>query len=524
MISPGTYIRLAQLHNPRSPFFPYLKHLRVIDADSSLSHLNFLLTNSLRSIELVNLTDSNKEVFSSFLITLADECPRLSSITLGQDPGRRLSSSLLSDCLKFSHLWKLELKDVLADVDFELLVTIGQALPALESFILNARTAKYSSKPLPISPTLPQLVPEERATDGSTPDITAPEDRKDDGPFGRAWSWQAATPPWPPMSQSSFAGEPTTSPLADEAASSTSPQAEKADVSSVPPPNFLLLKKLHVTGKLALIEDLLRYIGSTVLEDLALTLVRFTRPQTITRPISNKVKGGKNSSTRGLWKTWTTVVDAESPSFVSVVEEAVHETWKTTLTKLYLGQHEDYVDSPSPDAASSPTLQVSALKVLSHPTLEHLEVSGWKLDSLSTPLSQLSLASSKLKVLHFPVGITNKGIPLSDLRLIAESCPNIVSFQSTITDLQSIPTYSRLNGAEDALSHGLEILSVGNALENSNAQEILDVARHLFILFPNLKEIRTHEGQNEGQWKYIHSLVQMFQIVRLDDAARPRVL
>ena len=72
MISPGTYIRLAQLHNPRSPFFPYLKHLRVIDADSSLSHLNFLLTNSLRSIELVNLTDSNKEVFSSFLITLAD--------------------------------------------------------------------------------------------------------------------------------------------------------------------------------------------------------------------------------------------------------------------------------------------------------------------------------------------------------------------------------------------------------------------------------------------------------------------
>jgi hypothetical protein len=484
MISPGTYIRLAQLHNPKSPFFPHLKHLRVINADSSLSHLNFLLTNSLRSIELVNLTDSNKEVFSSFLITLADECPRLSSITLGQDPSQRLASSLLTDCLNFSHLCELELKDVLAAVDFELLVTIGQALPALENFILNARTAKYSPKPLVIPPTLPQLVAEERGTDGSTPEITVPQDRRDDGFLSAGGP--AAAHPLPGMAQSSFA------------ASSSSPQAEKSDVSSVPPPNFLLLKKLHVTGKLALIQDLVRYVGSTALEDLALTLVRSTP--------SNKWGTGKRQSLT---------------PFTSVIKESVHTTWKTTLRKLYIGQHEDY---PTSTDTVPPTLQLSALNILSHPTLEHLEVSGYRLESLSIPLAQLYPLSSKFKVLHFPVGITNKGIPLSDLRLIAESCPNIISFQSTITDLQSIPTYNRLKGAENALSHGLEILSVGNALENSNAQEILDVARHLFILFPNLKEIRTHEGQNEGQWKYIHSLVQMFQIVRLDDAARLRVL
>ncbi|KIM36366.1 hypothetical protein M413DRAFT_57588, partial [Hebeloma cylindrosporum] len=108
---------------------------------------------------------------------------------------------------------------------------------------------------------------------------------------------------------------------------------------------------------------------------------------------------------------------------------------------------------------------------------------------------------------------------LSSLRVIAESCPNLISLQSTITNLHSVPTYNRLRGADNAISHGLEILSVGNALENSNPEEILDIARHLFILFPNLKEIRTHEGQNEAQWNYIHSLVRMFQIVRLDDAA-----
>ena len=310
-------------------FFPYLKHLRVIDADSSLSHLNFLLTNSLRSIKLVNLTDSNKEVFSSFLITLADECPRLSSITLGQDPSRRLASSLLTDCLKFSHLCELELKDVLAVVDFELLVTIGQTLPALESFILNARTAKYSPKPLAIPLTLPQLVAEERATDGSTPDIVVPQVRKDNGFLSEG----TAAPSLPGMAQSSFA------------ASSSSPQAENADVSSVAPPDFLLLKKLHVTGELALIQDLIRYVGSTVLKDLALTLVRSTPPNIVMK-------------SSGKWRKkpqlMPIVVDEEGPFFASVIKESVHQTWKTTLTKLYLGQHEDY---PTSTDAISPTLQ-----------------------------------------------------------------------------------------------------------------------------------------------------------------------
>jgi hypothetical protein len=212
------------------------------------------------------------------------------------------------------------------------------------------------------------------------------------------------------------------------------------------------------------------------------------------------------------------VVDAESPPFVSIVEEAVLATWKATLTTLYLGQHEEY----PPDDVTSPTLQFySMAKILSHPTLERLNVSNWKVDSLSSPLSRLSPSSSMLKELHFPVGIGNKGILLSDLRLIAEACPNIVSFQSSITDLRRIPEYDPLEGASNALSHGLEILSVGNASENLDWNEVLAVARHIFILFPRLKEIRTHEGQNEEQWKRIHSLVQMFKAVCLDDAARP---
>ena len=561
-IPPGTYIRLSQIRNPEAPFFPSLKHLRIIDADSALdTHLNFLLTDSLQSIELVNLSDSNQEVFSSFLVTLADECPRLSTITLGQDPNRRLSSSLLNDCLNFSHLRELELKDVLSELDFQLLVTIGRTLPELESFILNARTAEYSLRLNSTQPTAD--------TDGHTPAQDVPQEGErpstryasPESPspvpisvpsfafsnFGRCpspsasiFGWGSAPPapipgqcPSPnhfgaplisrgplssakPVEAESLASSPQ---LTDEDEPPSSPQAGKAEASSVPPPSFARLKRLHVAGELALIKDLVGSTGSAALEDMALTLVRSTPPKIVQAwdevTTYSTYKGRKRASTTKV-RMADKVVDMETPSFVSLVEEAIHTTWKDTLTKLFIGQHETY--APGEQDTTSPILQFSTIaKILSLPTLEALEVSGWRFDSVSTPLSQLS---PKLKVFHLPVGIENHGISLSDLRLIAESCPNIISLQTGIINLESIPAYGPFEGASHALSHGLEILSVGNASENSNQKDILDIARHLFILFPYLKEIRTHEGQNKEQWMYIHSLVQLLQTGRLDDAAR----
>jgi hypothetical protein len=95
MISPATYVRLAQLHNLDVPFFPSLKHL-LIDATSPLTHLNLLLSNALRSIELDEIDPTQEEVFLSFLITLADECPELTSIKLASP----LSTSVLENCFK----------------------------------------------------------------------------------------------------------------------------------------------------------------------------------------------------------------------------------------------------------------------------------------------------------------------------------------------------------------------------------------------------------------------------------------
>ena len=101
---------------------------------------------------------------------------------------------------------------------------------------------------------------------------------------------------------------------------------------------------------------------------------------------------------------------------------------------------------------------------------------------------------------------------------MAESFPNLISFQSRIVALVESNTqvYEPSKAAANVLSHDLEILSVGNSFPNLNPKKVLDVARHIFALFPKLKEIRTHKGQNEDQWDYIHSLVQVFQGVCLD--------
>lgn len=75
-------------------------------------------------------------MFSSFLITLADECPELSSIKLASP----VPESIWEIFLKFNHLRALELKDALTQLNFSLFSTIAQAFPQLEQFILDARS------------------------------------------------------------------------------------------------------------------------------------------------------------------------------------------------------------------------------------------------------------------------------------------------------------------------------------------------------------------------------------------------
>jgi hypothetical protein len=85
--------------------------------------------------------EAQQSAFLSFLITLVDEAPLLSAITLG--PGS-FTTTCLNACLNFNYLGYIKFLYATSSINFDFLVTIG-GLPELETFILHARTPTYIS-------------------------------------------------------------------------------------------------------------------------------------------------------------------------------------------------------------------------------------------------------------------------------------------------------------------------------------------------------------------------------------------
>ena len=295
-ISPATYVRLAQLHNPDVPFFPSLKHLQIVDAKSSLFQLSFFLSNSLRSIELQKIDYTQESVFLSFLITLVEECPELSSIKLALP----VPKSVWETCLKFNHLRALELKNVLTQLNFSLFSTIAQAFPQLEQLILDARSAEYERAASPSDSQQWDNVAE------SHPQISQSEHDITDEELSKLHSDGQDYSGLEPMSQYESMYEPMES----------------------RGPAFLHLEKLHITGSLDLIQDLIKSIPSRCLKEIGLTLVRLNRPKF-------QKKSGKE---KRIFSEPLVRLDVETPVFASCLDKAFN-TWRRTLTNLSIGQH-----------------------------------------------------------------------------------------------------------------------------------------------------------------------------------------
>jgi hypothetical protein len=446
-ISPATYVRLAQLriHNPDAPFFPSLKHLRIVDAKSSLFQLSFFLSNSLRSIELHNIDCTQEMVFSSFLITLANECPELSSIKLTSP----VPESIWETFLKFNHLRALELKNALTQLDFSLFSTIAQAFPQLEQFILDARITEYKRAAGPDPQQWDDNVAE------SHPQTSQSEHDVTDAELSKLHSDGQDYPGLEPM-----------------------PQYESMEPIESGGPAFLRLEKLHITGNLDLIQDLVESIPSRCLKEIRLTLVRSNRPKF-------PKKSGKE---KRIFSGPLVRIDVETPVFATCLDKAFN-TWRHTLTNLFIGQHEDYSPSDQgfPRTPVLPTLPVAACEeILLLPMVERLDISGWTIENFLQYSSPFAPIYSNLKFLHLPIQSNNKGIPFSGLRLIAELFPKLVSFQSSIVTLDDadIPVSDPSKATTHVLSHGLEILSVGNTSPNPNPKKVLDIARHIFAFIP----------------------------------------
>ena len=70
------------------------------------------------------------------------------------------------------------------------------------------------------------------------------------------------------------------------------------------------------------------------------------------------------------------------------------------------------------------------------------------------------------------------------------------------------------------LSHGLRTLSVGNSAPLPDSKKLYLIARHLDLLFPHLETITPSEKHNAKQWAVVNELVKMCQMVRMDERYR----
>jgi hypothetical protein len=182
---------------------------------------------------------------------------------------------------------------------------------------------------------------------------------------------------------------------------------------------------------------------------------------------------------------------------------------------------------------SLPSETLSTLSPLGN--LEHLDISGIPIFYLDNALSKLTPPWSplwpwpKIQSLHFalidnPFNNSNPhSLQLSTLQRVAQSCPNLTSFQGLITIPEHQSAAARFTG--DVLSHQLASLSVGSIgrlLLNKDygIDKLYHVARLLYAMFPNLQNIQTHEGYAPVFWNEVHKLVKLCQDAREIDYQR----
>jgi len=147
------------------------------------------------------------------------------------------------------------------------------------------------------------------------------------------------------------------------------------------------------------------------------------------------------------------------------------------------------------------------------PDMEDLGITGMGIDFMDTALHRLK--DSKLQTLHLPVHPKVPGISLARFRYIAEACPHLKSFRCRVKHLSNIPV-------SFPMSHQLQVLSVSNEHAHPEQKRLLDIARYLDSIFPNITSIETHEGSgnNAEQWRFISDLMKLCQAVRTDDEHR----
>ena len=575
IIPSDTFFRIAQFLEPNSGLLPSLSHLRIIQADNYFPYLHLLHTSSLKTLE-ANVPDHHQPSFFSFLTTLVYKAPFLEEIILG--PGQFPLKSLQAT-LKFTHLHKLELRDVTSTIDFTFLQDVG-TLSDLESFILDARSCKYTARTVPEEQPSSETPPAEHAEARNQ----SPQPSFDIDGAGSTTSYEDTTEDSSIKPKSSnIDGDESSQIVCPSESSPASPMVginEDIEVDQPLPPifdqdssnkdssisavgGFYQLKKFHFVGGLPLLQDMILYIASSTLEDISITVNQQdpeleaedkreaaerrrdfdqkTELEILAIPVERPTKfksslfgspspGGRSSKQQAIrseaetrWKEQEAQYEerkkAERLEKHITILQTVSSRWSADLKTVKFNN----LDGSSQPL---PTLLATVYGPLfCHPKLEILEFKQWKIDPVENFLSSLkSSRPQKLKQLHLPAEDPDgSAIPLSGLLDIAEACPMLEYLHCCIDTLSPIPEYP-IPATTKVLSHGLlqSLFVANNPTPTSlwDFNRLLLVARHLYLTFPNLQTIDNVEGPNAEQWVRIRDLVKMCQVIRMDDVYR----
>ena len=244
------------------------------------------------------------------------------------------------------------------------------------------------------------------------------------------------------------------------------PTPEKSNSQSGGPRYFDALESLHVTGSFFLIQHLLGFIDSPLLNSI----------EVFPAPNENE----------------TDSEDLFTPSMTIITAK-----WSQSLKNLLICSKINY--APPPRAVSK------CLKLLRNLHKMQTFRLDWRMKNLNDDIRRLVMSWPKLRILN----LNQTLISLSTLRIIAENCPELRHLHIRLST-STIPPFDASNSL--SLRHNLEVLTLGRANPSSNTQTMesqIQVTRHLDLIFPYLTSIEVKS--NDVFWEGIRDLIHLCQ-------------
>ena len=254
---------------------------------------------------------------------------------------------------------------------------------------------------------------------------------------------------------------------------------ENSNTQSGSPKYFVALESLSVTGSFSLIQHLLGFIDSPWLKSINLYPVT----------TGSHVHFNHDHEPEELF----------TPSIAIVASK-----WSQSVNNLVISASE-FGDSPVQNYALS-----KCLKLLTglH-ELQTFQLKRWKMGNMEDDVKRLVMSWPKLKSLKLlPFNI--KPFPLSTLRIIAESCPELRTLGIRL-DTSTLPPFD--TSTTKSLRHNLEVLKVGPSVTTQTSLDCqIHATRFLDLIFPYLKSIKIY--REDVHWSGISDLLRLCQNAR----------